>query len=454
MKRVKQTGFTIVELLVVIVVIGILAAITIVAYNGVMSRAKEAVLKSDLSNAQRILGADNATSGSYPMTTAQANEGKGLPASSGTSYQYSSDGTSYCLTATSSTAGIPVYHADSTAGGIKDGPCAGHSGSSADGLQVATLAGASTADFADGTGANARFNWPQGIALDSGGNIFVADYNTERVRKVTPAGVVTTFAGSDLYGQVDGQGSSAQFLTPADVAVDASNNVYVADYSGDRVRKITPDGMVTTLAGSSQGFQNGTGTAAKFSMLSSVTVDPSGNVYVADSGNDVIRKITPAGVVTTFAGSGAYGNANGTGTAAQFAWPNAVAADASGNVFVTDRDNNQVRKISPSGNVTTFAGSGVAGTADGTGTAAQFSTPGAITVAPSGDIYLTDGDHATVRKITPAGVVTTIAGSGTPGFADGPASSAQFNWPGGIAVNQFGVIYVADSGNNRIRTVN
>lgn len=453
MKQARQTGFTIIELLIVIVVIGILAAITIVAYNGVMSQAHEAVLKSDLSSAQNALGIDESADGGYPLTASQVDGGKGLPASNGTSYQYSSDGTSYCLTATSDVASVPVYHVDSTTGSIQEGPCAGHHGQTSGGLQVATLAGASAADFADGTGADARFNWPQGIALDSGGNIFVADYNTERIRKVTPAGVVTTFAGSDSYGQVDGQGQSAQFLTPSDVAVDASNNVYVADYTGDRIRKITPDGTVTTLAGSSQGFQNGVGTAAQFSMISSVTVDPSGNVFVADSGNNVIRKITPAGAVTTFAGSGDWGNANGSGTAAQFAWPNAVAADASGNVYVTDRDNNLVRKISPSGSVTTFAGSGVAGIADGTGTAAQFSTPGAITVAPSGDIYLTDGDHATVRKITPAGVVTTIAGSGTPGFADGAASSAQFNWPGGIAVNQFGIIYVADSGNNRIRVI-
>lgn len=449
MKQTRQTGFTIVELLIVIVVIGILAAITIVAFNGVSTKAHDAALKSDLSNARTTLGLDNAKSGSYPADTGQADDDQGLSASGGTSYQYTSNGDSYCLTATSDTPGVPAYHIDSADGGIKDGPCPGDSGPG--GLVVSTLAGSSDADFANGAGSAAKFNYPEGIALDSAGTIYVADYNNSRVRKVTPAGVVTTFAGSDTSGQVNGAGAAAQFMTPSGIAVDSSNNVYVSDYLGSRIRKITPAGVVTTFAGSTQGFKNDNGVSAQFKWLNGLAVDSLGNVYACDSGNDVIRKITPSGVVTTFAGSGTYSGLDGQGVAAGFAWPTGIAVDSSDNLYVTDRDSNRIRKITPSGYVTTIAGSGAAGAADGIGVAASFSAPGALTVGPSGNIYVADGDTSTIRRVTPAGVVTTIAGSGVVGFSNGVGIAAKFNYPGGITVNSAGIIYVSDSGNNRIR---
>ena len=275
-------------------------------------------------------------------------------------------------------------------------------------------------------------------------------------------GVVTTLAGSviyDAYGQpaagyADGTGAAAQFGGPQGVTVDSSGAVYVADSSNNRIRKISPAGVVTTLAGSGvAGYADGTGAAAQFSYPEGVAVDSSGAVYVADSGNNRIRKISPAGVVTTLAGSGVTGYADGTGAAAQFSNPDAVAVDSSGAVYVAEYYNNRIRKISPAGVVTTLAGSAVAGYADGTGAAAQFSGPQGVAVDASGTVYIGDGDNNRIRKISPAGVVTTLAGSGAYGSADGTGTAAQFRGPIGVAVDASGAVYVADINNNLIRKI-
>ena len=263
-------------------------------------------------------------------------------------------------------------------------------------------------------------------------------------------GVVTTLAGSGVYGFADGTGDAAQFSGPYGVAVDASGTVYVADTYNRRIRKITPEGVATTLAGSgTYGFADGTGAAAQFGNPRGVAVDPSGTVYVADSGNHRIRKITPAGVVTTLAGSGVAGFADGSGTAAQFYNPYGVAVDPSGTVYVADWYNRRIRKITPEGVVTTLAGS-ISGYADGAGEAAQFDSPIGVAVDASGTVYVADSNH--IRKITPAGVVTTMAGS-TRGLADGTGSAAQFYAPRGVTVDSSGTVYVADTGNNRVRKI-
>jgi sugar lactone lactonase YvrE len=310
---------------------------------------------------------------------------------------------------------------------------------------------------ADGTGAAARFNAPSGVAVDGAGNLFVADGGNNTIRKITPAGVVTTLAGSaDSSGSADGTGAAALFYMPEGVAVDGAGNVFVADSANFTIRKITPTGVVTTLAGTagSQGSADGTGVAASFDWPEGVAVDGAGNVFVADNMNSTIRKITPAGVVTTLAGTaGMFGSADGTGAAASFVYPSGVAVDGAGNVFVADSGNNTIRKITPSGVVTTLAGTaGLKGSADGTGAAARFSDLFSVAVDGSGNLFVADGN--TIRKITPSGVVTTLAGSAAadPGSADGTGAAARFYGPSG-AVDGSGNLFVADSGNNTIRKI-
>jgi len=309
---------------------------------------------------------------------------------------------------------------------------------------VSTFAGTDSEGFADGTGTAAQFNHPLGVAVDSEGNIYVADYGNHRIRKITPAGVVSTFAGTGTEGFADGTGNTAQFNTPPGVAVDSSGNVYVADANNHLIRKITPAGVVSTLAG--------TGTEAQFNGPPGVAVDSSGNVYVADFRNHRIRKITPEGVVSTFVGTGTRGHADGTATTAQFEDPYDLAVDSFGNVYVTDSVNHLIRKITPAGVVSIFAGS-TEGFADGTGTAAQFDFPFGVAVDSSGNVYVTDANNHLIRRITPAGVVSTLAGTGTEGFADGTGTEAQFDFPSGVAVDSSGNVYVADSGNHRIRKI-
>jgi len=325
---------------------------------------------------------------------------------------------------------------------------------------VSTLAGtAGTTGSADGTGAAAVFNGPTGIALDSSDNAYVADTGNNTIREISVAGVVTTLAGTaPNSGDVDGTGASAQFNAPAGVATDSSGNTYVADTGNSTIREINPAGVVTTLAGmaGTTGSIDDTGLAAQFSAPSAVAVDSANNIYVADTGNNTIRKISAGGVVTTLAGTaGITGSADGTGAAASFSSPTGVAADSAGNVYVADSANNTVRKITPAGVVTTLAGtSGTSGSVDGTGAAARFNGPADITVDATGNVYVTDMNNDTVRKITSAGVVSTLAGTaGTLGSADGTGIAAQFSAPAGITTDVSGNIFVADMNNDTIRKI-
>jgi sugar lactone lactonase YvrE len=304
--------------------------------------------------------------------------------------------------------------------------------------------------YSDGTGSAARFDYPQGVAVDSSGNIYVADLGNSTIRKITSGGVVTTLAGLEgSTGGADGTGSAARFDYPQGVAVDSSGNIYVADTDNDTIRKITPGGVVTTLEGlaGSVGSADGAGSAARFYKPYGVAVDSSGNVYVADRDNFTIRKITPDGVVTTLLGS--------SGSALQFWTPQSVAVDSSGNVYVADTFNNTIDKITAGGVVTTLAGqAGIAGSADGTGSAALFNGPAGVAVDSSGNVYVTDSGNATIRTITPAGVVTTLAGlARSYGSDDGTGSAARFLSPAGVAVDALGNIYVADVDNSTIRKI-
>ncbi|MCO5950471.1 cadherin-like beta sandwich domain-containing protein, partial [Mucilaginibacter flavidus] len=318
---------------------------------------------------------------------------------------------------------------------------------------VSTLAG-QWYGAVDGTGSAASFANPPGVGSDSQGNIYVADQYNNLVRKITPAGVVTTLAGNGTAGYVDGVGTSAEFHQPIGVAADGQGNVYVADNYNPVIRKITPGGVVSTLAGSgTAGYADGSATAAQFNFPYGVAVDPQGNVFVADLGNRRVRKITPDGTVTTFAGGGPGTKTNGTGTAASFGTVYAVATDTQGNVYVADGNNNQIRKITPAGVVSTLAGSGTRGYADGASTSAMFNFPSGLSTDAQGNVYVADQGNNVVRMITPFGMVSTLAGNGTVGSGNGAGAVSSFNGPTSTATDFNGNVYVADQGNNLIRKV-
>jgi sugar lactone lactonase YvrE len=324
---------------------------------------------------------------------------------------------------------------------------------------VSTMAGlAGSGGSANGTGSAARFYYPVGVALDSASNVYVADYGNNTIRLVTPAGVVTTLAGlAGSFGNANGTGSAARFSSPAGVAVDGAGNTYVADSDNDAIREITPAGVVTTLAGGSYGTNDGTGSAAQFFNPQGVAVDTAANVYVADTYNNTIRQVTPAGVVTTLAGlPGTSGTNDGAGTNAQFRYPASVAVDRSGNLYVADSANNTIRKVTPPGAhwvVSTLAGSpGYAGNTDGTGYVARFNNPESVAVDAEGNVYVADANNNSIRKVSPAGVVTTLGGSvSAAGSADATGIAAQFNYPSGVAVDAAGNVYVADTDNDTLR---
>ena len=435
----RQRGFTIVELLVVIVVIGILAAISVVAFNGVQRRAVESSMQSDIRNATAQLRNDQTNTGSFPANAAAANGGAGLKSSGNNVLSYTLKPYGYCVTVTNA-ATQTTFRAKSTTQTVQDGNCD---------VAVTTPAGSSYGD-AVGAGASAQFAYPRFLAFDPEGVLYITDYGNHRIKKMATDGTVSILAGSGATGSTNATGTAASFFYPDGIDLDAAGNVYVADGSNHRIRKITPAGVVTTLAGSTQGYVDATGTSARFTFPRGVAVDANGNVFVAEESHR-IRKITPAGVVTTFAGS-TQGSADGTGTAAQFAYPMGIAIDDAGMLYVADSANHRVRKITPAGVVTTLAGS-TQGFADGTGTAAQFNQPFGIAVYGVGNLYVTDANNHRIRLISPAGVVTTLAGSATNGSADGSVGTAQFYTPEGIAISPTGVLHVTDYNNHRIRTI-
>ena len=271
-------------------------------------------------------------------------------------------------------------------------------------------------------------------------------------------GNVTTLAGNGTRGFADGPGNTAQFNNPYGVAFAPNGNIYVADTYNQRIRVTNPTtGQVTTLAGTgTEGFADGPGTNAQFNNPYGVAVAPNGTVYVADRFNNRIRATNPAtGEVTTLAGNGTQGFADGPGNTAQFNDPTGVAVAPNGTVYVADVINNRIRAINPTtGQVTTLAGNGTVGFADGPGNTAQFNDPTGVAVAAGGTVYVADVSNNRIRAINPTtSRVSTLAGSGTEGFADGTGTNAQFNRPYGVAVAPNGTIYVADTDNHRIRKI-
>ena len=322
-----------------------------------------------------------------------------------------------------------------------------------------TLAGtARAAGSLNGTGAAARFSRPAALTVDAVGVVYVADSDNNTIRRTTPAGVVTTIAGlAGARGTTNGNGAAARFDYPTGIAVDRSGNLYVVENFNHSVRKVAPDGTVTTFAGMPgvSGTVNATGTAARFNLPWGIAIDPTGNLYVSENGSHLIRKITPEAVVTTFAGvAGSPGSANGPASSAQFNEPDGLALDAAGNLYVADGINQQIRKITPDGIVSRYAGSanGLQGSEDGPANTAQFFFPRGLACDPAGNLYVTDVRNNLIRRITPALAVSTLAGLvTTAGTADGLGNVARFDSPQAIGIDAAGNLYVADTLNNTIR---
>jgi len=313
---------------------------------------------------------------------------------------------------------------------------------------------------ADGAGAAATFNGPSGVAVDGAGNLVVAENGNGTLRKVTLSdATVSTLAGkAGPVGSRDGQGEAAEFRDPGCLAVDGAGVVYVADIQNFTIRKIEPTGKVTTLAGlaGSSGHADGKGAAARFGTFLGLAVTASGTVYVADSQNATLRKITPDGEVTTLAGlAGNPGSADGKGSAARFNWPWGLALDARGNLLVADSGNGTIRKVTPRGQVSTFAGqAGQTVSVDGTLAEARFNAPTGLARDAKGNLYVTEDWDNTLRRISPEGTVTTLAGTaGVQGSADGMGAAARFNDPFQITVDEAGFIYLGDQYNGTIRRV-
>lgn len=318
---------------------------------------------------------------------------------------------------------------------------------------VTTFAGSGILGSIDSIGTEASFNKPNSICRDSLGNFYVSDGENHKIRKITPEGVVTTFVGSGIIGSSNGNGDSASFYNPAGLCFDPSGNLYVADFANHLIRKITPEGVVTTFAGSGNlGSTNGMGTAAWFNYPSDVCSDSEGNIYVCDTNNKKVRKITPEGLVTTFAGTGFNGSSDGAGTTASFSNPWGMCVDAEDNIYIADHYNNKVRKITPEAIVTTFAGSGLPGSADGDASSASFNLLTGLDSDAEGNIYVADHGNHKVRKISPSGTVSTFAGTGVAGSTDGIGSEASFNSLMDVYYTP-GNIYVADQVNHKIRKI-
>ncbi len=325
-------------------------------------------------------------------------------------------------------------------------------------LVVSTVAGSGVMGSVDGTGANASFSNLMGLAVDAAGNIIVADSHNSMIRKVTPDGVVTTIAGNGTTGTADGKGAAATFFYPTAVTTDKNGNIYVADTHNSLIRKITPDGVVTTFAGNPTPEEKSrTNYRPLFDNPMGIVADNDGNVFISDWIHDRICKITPDGKATTIAGSGEPGSNDGTGTVAAFYLPEGIALDDKGNLYLADTYNNMIRKITKDGVVTTLAGKpgkkNRGGFVNGKGNVALFAHPTGIAVDKKGNIYVGDDGNNVVRKITPDGMVSTFAGSGLRGKTDGDLKTASFFRPMGVAVDTAGNVYVADYQNSLVRKI-
>lgn len=315
------------------------------------------------------------------------------------------------------------------------------------------FAGGEKPGFSNGIASKASFFAPYAVAGNSTGSIFVADQVDNRIRKISAEGEVSTLAGITSAGFKDGLPGDARFDGPSGIAVDQVGIIYISDQNNHSIRKISPSGQVITFAGSPKaGTKDGKGVEAAFKFPAGICVDAKGFVYVADRGNNLIRVISPEGDVSTLAGSGKVGFADGKGKDARFNAPTGIVVDGNGNVYVADQVNNRIRKISPEGDVSTLAGNGECSSRDGEGVKAAFSYPTGIVLAPEGHLYVTDRINHSLRKISITGTVSTIAAAFNDGSKSGIPESI-FNVPSGICFNKAGNLVIADYNNHNIKEI-
>ncbi len=333
-------------------------------------------------------------------------------------------------------------------------------------MTITTYAGDGAAAFSGdgGPAASAALNLPKGMTVDASGSLYIADSQNFRVRRVTN-GVITTVAGNGInaFSGDGGPAINASFSDIQAVAVDAQGNLYIADSDNRRVRKVTPAGIVTTIAGIGiEGYSGdgGPATAAMIGRPEGLAIDAAGNLYIADSTRQRVRKIDTSGIITTVAGNGVEGFSGDAGPAvnASLDFPIGVAVDRAGNIYVADGNNNRIRKITPGGIISTLAGTGVAAAADASGDGGpaifgSLNIPSDVAADASGNVYIADSGHNEVRMVNPAGTISTVAGTGENGYSGdgGPATQAMLNYPWGLAADPLGNVYVADRVNTRIR---
>jgi hypothetical protein len=331
---------------------------------------------------------------------------------------------------------------------------------------INTVAGTGTAGFSGdgGPATSAELAYPYGFAVDGAGNLYIADTVNQRVRKVNSSGVITTVAGTGTraFSGDGGPATSAELSDPLNLAVDGSGNLYIADSGNHRVRRVDSSGTITTVAGTgTPGFSGdgGPATSAELAYPYGVAVDGSGNLYIADNGNQRVRKVNSSGMITTVAGTGTGGFSGdgGPATSAMLNGADDVAVDDSSNLYIVDNGNQRVRKVDGSGTITTVAGTGSSGFSGdgGPATSAELANPGNVAVDGSGNLYIGDTSNHRVRKVNSSGTITTVAGTGTAGFSGdgGPATSAQLAYPQEMAVDGSGNLYIADRENQRVRKV-
>ena len=323
---------------------------------------------------------------------------------------------------------------------------------------VRTLAGLpETPGALDGTNTTARFNDPAGLAIAADSTIYVADNQNHAIRRIGTNGVVTTLAGlPGTPGSADGSGSSARFDSPTSLALGPDGALYVSDTGNHTIRRVTLGGIVSTLAGAAGNadFADGPASAARFNQPLGLAVAPDGTLFVADSGNHLIRTITTNGTVSVLAGNPeTFGSADGTGTNAFFNSPVGLALAPDGSLFVSDANNFTIRRVTSAGVVTTIAGAaGQDGSTDGPAATARFGKPAELALAPNGTLYIADAAHHTIRRLSPDGRVSTIAGLvGADGAADGANGLARFFNPYGLAIAARGHLVVADTYNQTVR---